>query len=302
MKKMFILLGAIFSFCIFITVFSINIYADEMENSDVEVVEKTGYVVDDFNDGGDILFDITEGKVGDTVTALVKANFLYSVESVYINGSQVEISNDGKYQFVLQEGENKFSAKFRVDNEKMQEIVSIINSVKENGFESLFTVQNLIYFIYLILSTLLSSGFFITLIKNNRLKSKTIEQVQEEVSNIIKNENSKAVIDFCEKALVPYLDKNNLKIDNVEESMRVLCRCFVLAQDATPENKLAIINELTKLSNNDEALTNQIKAIIKEEQKAQEQAIVDRDNALKALKENNDKLTQNNNGEDYGQL
>lgn len=280
-----------------------NVYAAEGDSEPTEEVTYPCHVIVSAGKGGDVLFDITEGNVGDTVTAYIKADFLFSVSAIQFNGTAIELSSDGKYQFTLVEGENVLSAEFKVNNEKLTEIANLINGVKEDGFSSLFTISNLLNVISWVISTILSSGFLITLIKSKRLKSKTVDEVVEIVVNTLQSEDAKVLKEFLEKLIGPALETMTSKIDGINDCMLTFCRCFALAQDDTPENRLAIINELTKLNNSDEKLTAQIRAIVKEEQKAQEEKIVARDKAIEELKENNAKLvTKKNSGDSYGQI
>lgn len=281
-----------------------NVYAEgDTQPEDTETITYPCQVKESLSKGGDVIFDITEGNVGDIVTAYVKADFLFAVSSVSVNGTALNITSDGKYTFELVEGENIFSVEFKVNNEKLTEIANLINGVKEDGFTSLFTVSNLLNLISWVLSTILSSGFFITLIKSKKLKSKTVDEVVDIVKNVLKLENAQALLDYLNNIITPVISKILEKIDGLDECMRVLCRCYVLAQDDTPENRLAIINELTKLNNNDEALSNQIRKIVKEEQKAQQEKIIARDKAIEELKENNANLVENkDSGDSYGQI
>ena len=274
-----------------------------------EEIEEIVYpckVVSILSKGGDVMFDIEEGQVGDVVTAYVKADFLFVTSSVQINGTSIELSSDGKYQFTLVEGDNIFSVDFKVNNEKLTEIANLINGVQTDGFSSLFTVNNLLNLISWGISVLLSSGFFITLIKNNKLKSKTVDEVLDVVVNALQTEEAKTLNEFLDKLIGPTLETMTTKMDGMNECMMVFCRCFILAQEDTPENRLAIINELTKLNNSDEKLSAQIREIVKEEQKAQEEKIAARDKALEELKQNNANLIEDNSEEkesdSYGQI
>lgn len=303
-KKIFIFCSIILSFFGVIALGITNVYADEVGGDPIEEVEeKPCKVTIITSKGGDAMVDIEEGEVGDVVTVYAKADFLFSVESIKINGVSVALNQDGKYQFNLVEGENIVSAEFKVNNEKLSEIANLISGVKEDGFQSLFTVGNLLNFVSWIISILLSSGFFITLIRTRKLKSKTIDEIVEIVTGTLESENAKILKEFLDKLIGPALDTITLKMDAMDDCMKVFCRCYVLAQDNTPENKLAIINELTKLENNDEALTTQIRAIVKQEQKAQEEQIIARDKAIEELKKNNENLVKkDNSGDGYGQL
>lgn len=258
-------------------------------------------VVGVFTSGGDVMFDKEYGNVGDIITFYAKPDFLFNVSLIKINGEEIKISKDGKYQFELVEGNNVVTVDFKINNEKLTEIADLINGVKEEGFASLFTVSNLLNLITWAVGVLLSSGFFITLIKSKKLKAKTVDEVVDVVKSTLKDENAKILLNFLKNLMKPTLDKITLKMDSVDECMKVLCRCILLSQDDTPQNRLAIIEELTKLQNNDETLTEQIRSIVKQEQKAQEEKIIARDKAIEELKENNAKLVEEED-DSYGQI
>ncbi|MBR3208878.1 MAG: hypothetical protein IKF82_01275 [Bacilli bacterium] len=278
-------------------------YADTTAGEPVEVKEEYPcHIKELVGKGGNILFDKTEGEVGDVVTAYIKADFLFVVKSIKFNDNVVQISKDNKYEFTLVEGENTVVVECEVNNEKLTEIAELINGVKENGFASLFTINNLLNLISWVLTLFLSSGFFVTLIRNKKIKAKTVEQVQEAVTEVIDTKVSEGITNFLKDILKPIIENLLEKIDGSDECMRVLCRCFVLAQDNTAENRLAIINELTKLNNSDEKLSNQIRAIIKEEQKAQQAKIEARDKAIEELEEANKNLIKEEQADEYGQF
>lgn len=326
MKRILIVITSIVTLCIFLVAFGSkkNVYAADVEettpttsetteSSESETTESSSEdkevfpcrVISNIGDGGSALFDIEEGNVGDKVTVLIKADFLFNVESVQINGTSIALSSDGKYQFELIEGENVVSATFAISDEKLTKIADLINGVEKDGVTSIFTVSNLLTFVSWGISVLLSSGFFLTLIKNKKLKSKTTDEITSIVTNTLETKNAEILNDFINKLIGPSLETITEKMDGMDECIKVFCRCFVLSQDDTPENRLAIINELTNLSNSDAALTEQIRSIIKEEQAAQEEKIKERDKAIEELKESNAKLTEQTteSSEDhYGQL
>ena len=279
---------------------------EETEQPEVEVEVFESTVKINVTSGGDVLTDITEGHVGDIVTAYIKSDFLFTISSIKINGVITPVSTSNQYKFPLVDGENTIDVEFIISNEKLTEIAQLVESAKDNGIQSLFTFSNLLNFISWLVSFFMSSGFLITLIKSKKLKSKTVDQVVSIVVNTLQLENAKILSEFLEKALAQTMDKMNLKIDASNECIRVLCRCFVLAQDDKPENRLAIIEELTRLNNNDETLTTQIKAILKQEQEKQRQAIEERDKAIEELKQANESLIvedeEETTGDRYGQL
>lgn len=259
-------------------------------------------VVQSLSDGGDVVFDVEEGNVGDVVTAYVKADFLFSVSSVQVNGTALELTKDGIYTFELVEGDNVFSVVFTVDNEKLAEVLALVENVKQNGISSLFTMSNLLNLIQWIITTLLGSGFLFTLIRTKKLKAKTVEEVYSAASKAINDVNATTMKEFLNVTVEKTLEVVNTKIGGLDECMKVLCRCFILMQDDKPENKLAIVEELTNLANNDEALTKKIKEVLNQEKMQLEQRIIERNEAIKELKENNEKLIVDNSGDSYGQL
>ena len=293
-KKIIVLLSTLFV-GIFL-MFGVKAYAaEEPETYPCKVVQS-------LSDGGDVVFDIEEGNVGDVVTAYVKADFLFSVKTVQVNGAELELTKDGIYTFELVEGDNIFSVDFVVDNDKLAEILVLVDNVKENGISSLFTMSNLINVIQWILTTILGSGFLFTLIKTKKLKAKTVEEVYSATSKAISDVNATTMKEFLEVTIEQTLKVVNDKVGGLDECMKVLCRCFILMQDDKPESKLAIVEELTKLANNDEALTNKVKEILNKEKLALEQKAIERDEAIKELKENNEKLIVDDSGDSYGQL
>lgn len=293
-KKIAILLSTLFVGMILMLGIT-KVYAAEESTYPCKVVQS-------LSDGGDVVFDVEEGNVGDVVTAYVKADFLFSVSSVQVNGTALELTKDGIYTFELIEGDNVFSVEFTVDNEKLAEVLALVENVKQNGISSLFTMSNLLNLIQWIITALLSSGFLFTLIKTKKLKAKTVEEVYSAASKAIQDVNATTMKEFLNVTVEKTLEVVNEKIGGLDECMKVLCRCFILMQDDKPENKLAIVEELTNLANNDEALTKKIKEVLNQEKMQLEQRIVERNEAIKELKENNEKLIVDNSGDSYGQL
>lgn len=305
--KIFLVLFSIFASVSILFLAFAPVYAEENTESEAGEVVNENYpckIVESISDGGDVLFDITEGNVGDTVTAYVKPDLLFSVTSVVINGNQVQLDDDGKYQFQLIDGENVVSIEFNIDNEKLEEISAIINGVKEKGIKSLFTIENLLNLLSWFLSIFMSSGFLITLIKNKKIESKTTDKLSELYSNLTKKELGLIINKFLDGTVSKILDTQTLKIDKIDECIKALARCMILSQENSPEARLAIITELTNLNDDNEVLSARIRNIVKEEQAAQEQAIIERDRALEELKKSTEEIVviSNEDGDNYGQI
>lgn len=268
--------------------------------------EKTGIVVIGATEHGDVLCDIESGKVGDIATLYVKGDFLYSVESVKMNGTDLVAMENGNYQFYLVEGENLVTATFKVNNEQVEEITKIIDSVKENGIGSLLTVDNLLTLIYFLISAIFSSGFFVSLLKSKKLKTQTIDDVSRETKKVLEKCTKEEIVNFLKNTIQPTVEKMLDKVDEVNEISTTLCECFILAQENTPEARLAIIDKLTKLQTANKELSEQIRQIIMEQKKAEEEKIAERDKAIQELKDANDSIptkeTKEEKKDEIGQL
>jgi hypothetical protein len=95
------------------------------------------------------------------------------------------------------------------------------------------------------------------------------------------------------------------KLDGTSETCKTLARCFILAQEDTPEARLAIIQELTKLQTTEQELTEQVKAIIQQEVSKNQKIIEEQQQALTELKEANDAIEVEDTtkkDDDYGQI
>lgn len=276
------------------------------DTGDTDPIVKTGKVVLGTYEHGDVIASIEEGNVGDIVTLYVKGDFLYSVASVKVNDTELIAKDNGNYEFLLVEGDNVVTALFKVNNEQVEEITKIIDSVKENGIESLLTVDNLLTLVYFLISAIFSSGFFISLLKSKKLKTQTIEDVSKETKRVLEKCTKEEIVNFLKNTIQPTVEKMLDKVDEVNEISTTLCECFILAQENTPEARLAIIDKLTKLQTANKELSEKIKEIILEQRKAEEEKIAERDRTIQELKDANDSIptkeTKEEKKDEIGQL
>lgn len=252
---------------------------------------------------GDVLADLEGGEVGQVVTLRVAPNVLCKVVNVTANGVQLVKNETGNYTFALVEGNNTVSVEFAVDNEQLTYLADQIGNIKNGNWEDIFSVNNLLNFISWAITLLLSSGFFVTLIKNKKIKSKTADEIAEAV----KLANETSIVETVNKVLEKVLGDSYYtyleKTDSIDETMKVLTRCFVLSQENTPEARLAIIQELTNLKTNQNELTEKVKALINAEIQKNNAENAEKLKAIQALKEANNKINTNNSGGDtYGQI
>lgn len=271
------------------------------EEGQTTVVEpKMGEVLINKTKGGDVVLDIYEGEVGTVVTAMVKPNLFYIVESVTLNGVNLTAQEDGTYQFELAEGQNTLFASFVVDNEEMENLAIALTDVKDNGIKSILTVENLIIFFNWLLTLLMGAGFFKTLIKSKRIKSKTAKEVYDAAVEACTIAGGKEIQAFFKNNLTPLLENYDKKLEVTNDIMKTMVRCMLLEQENTPEARLAIIKELTELKTNEEELAKEVKAIIDNEVKKIEEQNQKRDEAIAELKAANNNITTK--GTEYGQI
>lgn len=269
--------------------------SSEIVSSESEVVEEPEVVYPcvvtvSKNTGGEILLDVTEGNVGEVVALHTSAYLLYNVKSVKVNGVELTANEEGNYTFVLAEGENKVEVEFDVDDEQMQTLAELFAKAKNGEWSDIFSVENILTFISWAITTIFSSGFLLTLIKNKKIKSKTTEEVANAVEGKVEKASAKAINEFLEKTLQPATSKMSTGLSDMEDSMKILVRCFVLSQENTPESRLAIIKELSNLKTNSQELSEQVKEIINAEIAKNKEKEEEKIKSLQELKETNEAI------------
>lgn len=302
MKSKFIILSVISAVILFFTL-SMAVNAEEMPQEDVGIV-----IIESDIKGGDVIADIEEGKVGDVVTLKVSANAFYMLTSISVNGTNLTKNENGLYTFQLVKGENKVSVVFDIDNDQIKQIAGLIDDVKDNGLSSILNVDNLFKIISWAITVFFGSGFFLTLIKNKKIKSSTIEEMSKNCYDIVEQINAEKTSDFLNNVMGKTIDGLTDDISEMKKVMLSMCKCMLLAQENTPEARLSIITELTNLKNDDTELVKKIQSVIKNEQEKNAKKIEDRANAINELKEANKNLEpiseKNDETEEefYGQL
>jgi hypothetical protein len=278
---------------------SMLVNAEEVEQ---EVAEAR--VIVSNQKGGEILVDITEGNVGDKAIAAVSPYILYRIESVTVNGVNITANEDGNYEFFLVAGDNTINATYVVDKEELSNMANLLADAKQGDWENIFTLSNVLTFIGWFISMIFSSGFFLTLIKTKKIKAKTTDEITAAVEAILNSKLGTAVNNFLENTILPIIQQYNIKIEYTEETCKVLARCFALAQENTPEARLAIINELTVFKNTEQNLNEEVRKIINEEIERNNQEKDQLAQTIEELKQANQQVVKSDNPEDdaYGQI
>ena len=222
-------------------------------------------------ENGKITFSTTEGQVGEVVEVYYVADLLYDLVEIKVNGVALTADEYGVYSFTLVEGENIVSAKFAIDDAKLEQVASLLNKLKEGNWEELLTVSNLMQFISWVITLGCSSGFFITLYKAKKYKQITPTEIGKKVDDKIEEVLGGELANFLKNVFGPFSEQMLEKFDKMENSTKTLVKCFVLMQENTPESRLAILNELNTLNSKETGeLVSQIKTLIAEEVKKQE--------------------------------
>lgn len=242
---------------------------------------------------GDMLADKEGGNVGDVVTLIAKPYSLFGVESVTVNGVALTQNEDGNYNFTLVEGENVVVATFKVNQEEISYILGLIEKAKDGNWEDIFSLKNLFTIISWVISLFTAGGLCITLLKKQKIKAKTAEEISAAVEEVTKGETSKAVNAFMEKILGPSFDMFGEKLKEINEMCASMARCMVLAQENTPEARLAIIQELSNTNEKAQDLAEEVKKIVHDEMSATEKEKQEKIDTLKDLEEKNNALGSN---------
>ena len=268
MKKLGLLLAAFgFAGCIGLTGIKSNsvvVRADEPEVVEPEVDETAATVVIEKGKHGKVEASILEGHEGDICELNVKAEILYLISSVSVNGTAlVEDENiSGLYKFVLVRGVNTVEATFAVNEELLGELSNIYAQARDKDWSNLFTVENLIA----IIKWILDCGVLIALIRyyirDKRLAAKVEKGVKESVEKIIPEATKKTVLATVEEVITPIFAQ--LKADNLDmtRAMSVFAKAMALGQENTPESRIAIIELLSQLNLSDEKTLAEVKAYI----------------------------------------
>ena len=219
---------------------------------------------------GSVTVDKTEGHVGDIVTIKADAELFYLVETMKVNGTDLVESEEeaGTYMFALVEGENTITAKFVVDKELLGEFSTIYEQIQNGDWTQLFSVRNIIT----VVSFLLSSGLLIAMVRyyvrDKKIEKKLEQWVKDTLNKMLPDTTKKAVTDCMREILLPFFEEYfadwDVKMEDMENSMIVFSRCMALAQENTPEAKMAITKELSSLKLSDQAAISGVEQKIKQ--------------------------------------
>lgn len=239
---------------------------------------------------GDVIIEKNWGNIGDIVTFKVKTYIFYKIVTVKVNDTDLISNENGEYSFSLTEGINQIYVTYEVDNEQLELIAKNIAYAKNGDWETMFTFENLAQIVSWFITIVFSSGFLIVLLKSKKIQAKTTDEVIGITNDTIKNNTSDLIGNFLSNQFAPIVTKIDDKLVGTEEICRTLARCFVLGQENTPESRLAIISELTKLQKSDDDLSKQVKTVILEEMQKIKDFQKNQEETIKELEKQNESI------------
>lgn len=234
---------------------------------------------------GTLTFSKTEGEIGEIIEIYNTPDLLYEIIELKVNDVVLTPNEYGVYSFALVEGENIVSAKFEVSSEKLEKVAELLNQVKEGSWEEIFTLSNLFQLISWLITLGCSSGFFVTLYKSRKFKQLTPQEIASNVDEKINSVLDERLSSFLKDVFGPYNENMIEKFSEMENSTKTMVRCFILMQENTPEARIAILKELNELNKNEtNHLASQVKALIADEVKKQEEQNKALNDTLEELK------------------
>lgn len=286
-----------------------NLAYAEDDGQETDVPAAVGQVVIDTSNKVDIATDITNGNVGDVVTITLKENAFYLAKAIYVNGVAIE-PVDGVYQFALVEGDNIITSDYAINanSEEGKWILDMISKAEEGDWASIFSLSNLSQIINWVIAGGGIIGLCITLLKMRKTKDKTTEDVEKAITDLLEKKYNIVISDLFKETLSPLFDKISAGISDVEEVCKVLARCMVLAQENTPEARMAIIAELTNLKASDNDLAAKIKDLINTELENNKAIEEEKAKTLQELEDINNSIDTDTTSsdsidvEEYGQI
>ena len=201
---------------------------------------------------GEVTVDKKEGHVGDLVVIDAQADLLYLIKNVSVNGTALIEDEEirGRFTFALVEGDNLINATFVIDRELLGEMSTMVDQAANKDWTNLFSLRNLIALV----SFILNGGILIAIVRDKKL-AKTVEnKVEKTVKEVLPEATKQIVLDTIKEIIAPYFSKIEANSEDIQNMMVVFCRCFALAQENTPEARIAITKELASLKLSDKSM------------------------------------------------
>ena len=264
----------------------------------VEPVVVANKVIIDETKHAKVTTSILEGEVGDICVVTIKNDMFYIVDAITVNGVALVESETtyGEYSFALVEGENHLIVTMKIDEEAVGVFYDSIKAIENKDWSYLFSVQN----IMAILGWLLNGTCLIAMVryfvKDKKLAGKVEAATKEAITKIVPDQTKEAVLSTVEGTITPIFAQ--LTSDNAElkKALNTFAQCMALAQENTPESRIAIVNALSGLNLGEEAdLYARVMEYIDKMWKEHEKTLNDAMEALKAISEKSAEIIEEDN-------
>lgn len=213
---------------------------------------------------GTVEADVMEGVEGDICTLNIKAEILYVVSSVKVNGTALVEDEDisGLYKFAMVKGENVVDVSIVVDNNLLGDLSSIYAQMRDKDWTHLFSVENVLRIVTFVLNGGILSAVICYVIRDKKLAAKVEKTTRATLSDIVPETTKNIIIQSVRDFIEPMFAQ--MKADNVEmmKALGVFAKVLALAQEDTPESRIAIINMLSELKISDEKTLAEVKSYI----------------------------------------
>lgn len=213
---------------------------------------------------GTITVDKTEGHVGDVVTVTANHDLFYLTDFVAVNGSNLVESEEvsGQYSFLMVEGVNEITAKFVIDEELLGDLSVIVEQISNKDWKALFSVDNVIRIAAFILNGGLLLAMIRYYVKDKKLAKRLEETTKKTLAEVVPDVTKQTVLATINDLIKPIFAEIIAKVDNQNEALTVFSRCLALAQENTPEAKMAIIRELSSIKISDKESIESVRRIV----------------------------------------
>lgn len=155
----------------------------------------------------------------------------------------------------------------------------------------LFNLENIITIIRGLLDGGILAWAAAMIVKWKNTRTLIEKSVKESVCENIGDVAGKAILSSVESAITPIYESIATKLTENNEAMAAVVKCIALMQQDTPESKVAILDELSKLSVCGNTQTNEeIKKFIVETTIKLKEEIENQISSLKLISESNQKI------------
>lgn len=292
MKKRFFTLCALILASFTFMLGGINGTYAKFQDEIVEVEPDNCFVHVSGDDHVEITCDKESGHVGDECTLTLNVDSLYVVKSVSLNGNLVNKDNDGKYKFILSEGDNNIT----VETEKHPFLVALEGELaKKTGiqdFSDLFAPENIFKLLAFVADIAFGIAFLIMYIKGKKVKTTDRTTIVDTIKNSLPEEAEKIIKKIIEDNFANYFNNISTECSDVKNAVQTFVQAFLYNLEGTPESKQQVIKLLSSIKITDEKTVADVTKFFEEKIAAMEKDFEEKMKLLEGLKSANDEALE----------